>query len=181
MTPLSRLIMTGLFAALSGVLAQLHIPLPFTPVPVTLQTLAPMLAGLLLGPRHGALSQVVYLALGLAGAPVFAGGQGGPGVLLGPTGGYLLGHVAGAWLTGRLATAPWGRPLPRYGAAAAVGGIGGIYAIGVPWLAVVLDLPAGAALAAGALPFLPGDLIKVAAAALLAQRLAHALPGFPPA
>lgn len=173
--------MAGLFAALSGVLAQLHIPLPFTPVPITLQTLAPMLAGLLLGPRYGALSQVVYLALGLAGAPVFAGGQGGPGVLLGPTGGYLLGHILGAWLTGRLAAGSWGRRFPRYAVAAAVGGIMGIYAVGVPWLAVILDLPAGAALAAGALPFLPGDIIKVAAAALLAHRLAHALPGFPPA
>lgn len=181
MMPLNRLIMTGLFAALSGVLAQLLIPLPFTPVPITLQTLAPMLAGLLLGPRYGALSQVVYLALGLAGAPVFAGGQGGPGVLLGPSGGYLVGHVAGAWLTGRLAAGSWGRPLLRFVAAAVAGGIAAIYAVGVPWLAVVADLPAGAALAAGALPFLPGDIIKAAAAALLAQRLAHALPDLPPA
>lgn len=176
MSRLTSLLLTALFAALSGVLAQVHIPLPFTPVPVTLQTAAPMLAGLLLGPRYGALSQVIYLALGLVGAPVFAGGQAGPGVLLGPTGGYLAGHILGAWLTGLLSHMLPGRPLPRFAAAAALGGVAAIYLTGVSWLAHTLDLSWSGAVAAGVLPFIPGDLLKVVVTALLAERLVAAVP-----
>lgn len=173
------LVLVALFAALSGVLAHVQIPLPFTPVPVTGQTLAPMLTGLLLGPRLGAWSQLVYLFIGLAGAPVFAGGTAGPGEFLGPTGGYLLGLVPGAWITGLLAQSYWNRRegrVLRFGVAAALGGVLTIYATGVPWLAYSLNLPFSGAISLGALPFLLGDSLKVIAAAVLAHRLVEALP-----
>ena len=85
------LALAGMMAALTAVLAYIRIPLPFSPVPVSAQTLAVMFAGALLGARLGAFSQLVYVLMGAVGLPVFAGGQGGPAVLAGPTGGYLIG------------------------------------------------------------------------------------------
>jgi biotin transporter BioY len=92
-----------LFAALTALGARVTVPLPFTPVPVTLQVLFPLLAGLLLGSKRGALSQAEYVAAGLAGLPVFAKGGSGLAYLFGPTGGYLLGFIAAAFLVGELA------------------------------------------------------------------------------
>src|SRR5258707_1130777 len=88
------------FTLLSVIGAKIRVPIPFTPVPATLQILPVLLAGLFLGARGGAASQIAYLALGLAGVPVFALPGGGPGYLLGPTGGYLIGFVAAAFVTG---------------------------------------------------------------------------------
>ncbi len=144
--------------------AQVVVPLPYSPVPVTGQTFAVLLAGALLGSRRGLLAVAAYLAQGAAGLPVFAGGTGGAFHFLGPTGGYLLGFLPAAWLVGRLAEAGWDRRLWSAAAAMAAGNML-ILACGAAWL-----LPfAGAdgAVAAGILPFLPGDLLKVALAAAL--------------
>jgi biotin transport system substrate-specific component len=153
------------FALFTGLAAQVRIPLPFTPVPITLQVLAVILSGLLLGPREGFGSQLAYLALILAGAPLAAGAKGGPGVFLGPTAGYLFAFPVAAalvgWLTG---DGRRGRSL-----LAALLGIVVIYLGGASWLAVVLRLTPAAALQLGVAPFLLVDLAKAVIAVLVAH------------
>ncbi len=145
--------------------AQVAIPLPFSPVPVTGQTLAVLLVGALLGSRRGALAVVAYIAQGLAGLPVFAGGAAGLARLFGPTGGYLVGFVAAAFLVGLLAERGWDR---RFGTTVAAMTLGNvvIYAVGATWLAVFVGgLPQ--AWSMGVLPFLPGDAVKIVLAAVV--------------
>jgi biotin transport system substrate-specific component len=138
--------------------SQVSVPLPFSPVPITGQTLAVLLAGALLGSRRGTLCLLLYLAEGAVGLPVFAGGRAGLGHLVGPTGGYLFGFVASAFLIGRLADRGWCRRAPTTVAAMILGNAV-TYAFGLPWLAGVVG--AERALALGLLPFIPGDLLKV--------------------
>ncbi|WP_173924355.1 biotin transporter BioY [Agromyces sp. Marseille-P2726] len=147
-------------------------------VPITLQTLGVMLAGAILGARKGALAVTVYVALGLAGLPILSSGAGGLGVLVGPTGGYLLGFILGAFVIGWLAE----RLTPRLRfwtllVATSVGGILAVYLVGIPWLAAVTGMPVGAAIAAGSLPFLIGDAIKAIVAALVAAGVHRSWPG----
>ncbi len=97
---LKGMIFSALFAALTGAVAWFRIPLPFTPVPITLQTLMVLISGAMLGPYYGALSMIIYLMLGAIGLPVFAGGSSGVAALLGPTGGYLLSYPVAAFVVG---------------------------------------------------------------------------------
>jgi biotin transport system substrate-specific component len=142
--------------------ARVAIPLLFSPVPITLQTAAVVLVGAALGARGGVAAVLAYLAEGAAGAPFFAGGQGGPGVLLGPTGGYLIGFMLSAFVAGSLVEHGWGRgavrPLAAFAAAALA-----VYLVGLPRLASFVG--PDRAIALGLLPFLPGDLVKVVVAA----------------
>lgn len=154
-------------AFLTAAGAKVAIPLPGTPVPATLQTLPVLLAGLVLGSRLAALSQVSYLALGLAGLPVFALPGAGPAYLLGPTGGYLLGSVAGAWLAGALAP-PSRSPGFLRRLAAVTTGIGAIHAAGVVWLALRFSPDTFDAFRAGSFPFIVFDLAKGVLACALA-------------
>lgn len=170
-SPLREYILAALFAALTAVLALLTIPLPFSLVPVTGQSFGVMVAGALLGSRTAMLSQILYLVLGLVGLPVFAGGAAGPGAFVGPAGGYLWGFVAGAFVIGRLMEAHTHPGFPWRVFALAVGGVLVVYVPGVLQLALVADLPLPGALSLGAFPFLPGDILKVLAAALVAQKL----------
>ncbi|MEV1130203.1 biotin transporter BioY [Agromyces sp. NPDC049794] len=147
-------------------------------VPITLQTLGVMLAGAVLGARKGALAVTVYVGLGLAGLPILSGGTGGLGVLVGPTGGYLLGFILGALVIGWLAE----RLTPRLRfwtllIATIAGGILAVYLVGIPWLAAATGMPIGAAIAAGSLPFLIGDVVKAIVAALVAAGVHRAWPG----
>jgi biotin transport system substrate-specific component len=143
--------------------AQITVRLPFSPVPVTGQTLAVLLVGALLGSRRGALSLLAYLAEGLAGLPVFAGGASGIEYALGPTGGYLIGFVAAAYLVGWLAERGWDRRLSTAALAMAVGNVA-IYAFGLSYLAVFAG---DRSLALGLAPFVAGDLLKLALAAIV--------------
>lgn len=145
-------------------LAQLSIPLPFSPVPITGQTLGVLLAGMVLGSRRGAGSMLAYLAEGALGLPVFAGGNSGIPYMLGPTGGYLVGFVAAAWLVGALAERGFDRSLARTFLAFALGSTV-IYFFGLAWL--VRFVPWPETLAAGMMPFLIGDAVKALVAALL--------------
>jgi biotin transport system substrate-specific component len=158
----------SLFGALTAVGAYLIIPLP--PVPITLQTLFLGLAGLLLGGRLGALSQVVYLLLGIIGLPVFAGGKAGLGVLLGPTGGYLFGFVAAAYTIGRLASLRE-RPGFAWLCLCLVAGTAVVYLLGVLQLSLVARLAPLKALTVGVLPFLAGDAVKILLTALVALKI----------
>jgi len=166
----------ALMAAFTAVAAQIAIPLE--PVPFTLQVLAVVLTGLLLGPRYGALAMAIYLLVGAVGVPVFAGFRGGLGILLGDTGGYLLAYPLAAALAGVAAGAVANAPRRR---ALIVGFLWGslalavIYALGATWLAVLAGLSPGAALVAGVLPFVIFDLIKVGLANLVAVAVAPAI------
>lgn len=153
------------FAAITAAGARIAVPLPGTAVPFTLQVVAVLLAGFLLGPRLGAASQVLYVGAGAAGLPVFAAG-GGAAYLLGPTGGYLLVYPIAAALAGYVAER-W-RGLPGLAVAGLVG-LGVIHLGGSAWLAVMVG--PDAAIATGVLPFLPGDFLKLALAAALTVRL----------
>jgi biotin transport system substrate-specific component len=151
-------------AALTAVAAQLRFTMPWSPVPYTGQTAAVLLVGVGLGWRLGALSMLLYLAVGLMGAPVFTGGGHGIEHLLGATGGYLIGFVAAAALVGRLAERGWDRTPGRVVALMLLGNAV-IYLLGVTVLAAVLEMPAGEALWRGAAVFLPWDAFKVVVAA----------------
>ncbi|MBE0415783.1 MAG: biotin transporter BioY [Dehalococcoidia bacterium] len=153
------------FCAVTALCAQ--IAFYIGPVPITGQTFAVLLAGALLGSKRGAISQLTYLGVGAMGAPVFAGWHGGPAVLLGPTGGYLIGFVAAAFVVGFLAERGWDRRFWSMALAMLIGNIV-IYAFGLPWLAFWLDRFAteSSVLSVGLYPFIPGDLFKLVLAAV---------------
>ncbi|MEA3339828.1 MAG: biotin transporter BioY [Chloroflexota bacterium] len=158
----AALILCGsLFIALSAWVA---IPLPFSPVPVTGQTLSVLLVGALLGSRRGSLCLLAYLAEGAFGLRVFAGGMAGLAHLVGPRGGYLVGFVAAAYVTGLLAEREWDRQTGTTLLAMLLGNVA-IYAFGLPWLAIFVGIEK--ALPLGFYPFIAGDLAKLALAALL--------------
>jgi len=152
------------FSLLIGLSAQLAIPLPFTPVPVTLQTLVVLVAGFLLGSWRGALAVLAYLGEGLAGLPLFSAGTGGLAHLLGPTGGYILGFLLAAFVVGWLAERVLAA-LPRAALRPPVAFLAGtavIYLCGATWLGAFVG--AGKAVSLGVLPFLAGDAVKLLAA-----------------
>ena len=153
---------------ITGLAAQIAIPLPFTPVPVTGQTFAVLLCGATLGWRRGFMAQIVYLTEGAMGMPVFAGGVAGAQVFAGPTAGYLVAFPFAAALTGWLAERAWDR---RFLTMMGVMLLGSsvIFALGAAGL--TRFLPASQVFAAGVLPFLPGDLIKTSLAALVFPRV----------
>ncbi len=166
----------ALMAAVTAVAAQIAIPI--FPVPFTLQVLAVILSGLLLGPRYGALAQAVYVLVGAVGVPVFAEFRGGLGVILGPTGGYLVSYPVAAAVAGVAAGAARSASRRRAfltGFLWGCAGLGVIYVFGATWLSVVTDLPFAAALAQGVFIFVPLDLIKVTLAALVAVGAAPAI------
>lgn len=165
-TPTRNLILSGLFAALLALLAQISIPLPFSPVPVTGQMFGIFLAGALLGGRWGAISILVYVLLGATGFPVFHHGQGGLHIVLGPTGGYLWGFVVGGYLLGRVVE-------KKCGLGNLIAGmilcLIATYSLGILQLILLTGLHFKAALLAGAVPFILPDIIKVIAASILSR------------
>jgi biotin transport system substrate-specific component len=170
---LKRMVYAALMAALTA--AGAYIAIPIGPVPIVLQNLFIMLAGLLLGGRWGLISVAVYLLAGAVGLPVFAGGTGGVGKFVGPTGGYLLGFAAAAYLIGLISEIGRGRVVIDVLAMAA--GTLIIYAFGVSWLKVVTGMSFSKAVAVGMLPFLIGDALKIAAAIPIARTLRPLMNG----
>lgn len=168
--PLLGIVYAAMFGAVTAIGAFIAIPLPFSPVPITLQTLFLFLAAALLGGRLGAMSQIVYIALGIIGLPVFAGGKAGFGVLLGPSGGYLYGFVIGAFVSGTL-IALKEKPGAAWIMLSLCAAVVAVYGCGVLQLAAVASLSLEKSLVVGALPFLPGDAVKIAAAALIAVKV----------
>ena len=159
------------FAALISVTSPISIPIG--PVPITLQVFLVYLAASLLGPRYGTLSMLIYLALGAAGLPVFAGLSGGTAVLLGPTGGYLFGFLGASLLGGLVArsrSSRRGADTIRVSASALVSLLV-IYGLGVAWLMNSLHLDIYAGLTFGAIPFIPVDIVKAVVAVPVAVRL----------
>jgi biotin transport system substrate-specific component len=166
-------------AAVVALAAQWEIKLWFTPVPITGQTFAVLLVGASLGWLRGGASLLLYFLVGLAGAPVYAGGEGGWEWVEGATGGYLIGFIFAAALTGWLAQRRWDRQFSSSVAAMLTASVV-IYAFGLPWLAHVANLGVEDTLEAGLYPFVVGDLLKLyLAGALLpgAWRLVERLRG----
>jgi biotin transport system substrate-specific component len=147
-------------AALVALAAQVSIPLPFTPVPITGQTFAVLLVGASLGAPLGVASLVLYWLVGVAGAPVYAEQEGGWETFMGPTGGYLIGFVLAAGVTGYLAQRQWDRRFSSSVTAMLTGSVL-IYACGLPWLASEIDAGLEGTLEAGLYPFVVGDVIKL--------------------
>ncbi len=169
-------ILCALFAALTAVCTFINIPLPFTPIPINLATLAVFLAGGLLGPKYGPLSQIVYILVGAIGLPVFSNYQGGLGVLAGPTGGYLVGYVAAAFLVGQI--------LSRFLklddnkrtniikiVLACIAGMITYFTLGTIWFMFLTNTGLVAALISCVIPFLIGDALKIIAATFLILKL----------
>lgn len=173
-----HLVLTAMCAALTCVLAPLSIPAPGG-VPISLATFSVMLSGLVLGPLQGTLSQLLYILLGAVGLPVFAGFAGGPGVLLGMTGGYIAGYLFLAFFSGlfydRFGRRSRGAGRILSAAAGMVLGTVLLYAFGTAWFMRVTGMDLRASLAACVLPFLPGDALKTAAACVLGLRIDEAL------
>ena len=151
------------FSLLVALAAQVVVPLPFTPVPLTGQTFAVLLTGALLGPRLGAAAMAAYLLEGAAGLPFFRGGAGGYAHLTGPTAGYLFAFPAAAFVTGHLALRGWDRRFLTAAAAMFLGSLV-ILAGGWAWLALASG-DAARAFQLGVAPFLLGDVVKIALAA----------------
>jgi biotin transport system substrate-specific component len=161
---LRDLILITLGTLFVATLAQVKIPLPFTPVPLTGQTFAVLLVAAALGSKRGAVSMAFYIALGAFGLPVFAGGASGMDYLSGATLGYLIGFVLAAYVVGLLAERGLERSVRTSIIPFFVGTVI-IYACGVMWLAVVLG-SFSKSLTAGLVPFVTGDVLKLVAAAL---------------
>lgn len=168
---------TKVYAAMFGALTAVGalIVIPLQPVPVSLQTFFTFLAGTLLGGYAGALSQIIYILLGIIGIPVFAGGQAGIGVLLGPAGGYLFGFIVGAFVIGKIIETRKDAGFVWVLVALLIGDLI-IYAVGTVQLSLVARLSPMKALLTGVVPFLPGDLVKILLAAFLSIKLRRYFP-----
>ncbi|MEA4831417.1 MAG: biotin transporter BioY [Oscillospiraceae bacterium] len=177
-----KIIFCALFAALTAVGAFIRIPIPA--IPITLQTFFVMMAGLLLGPRLGAVSQLAYVAIGLLGLPVFTQG-GGIGYVFQPTFGYLIGFCIGAYITGVIA---YKAPSPSYKRllAANFAGLAVVYIIGMIYVWVINTYYVGTGIGLWALVLhcfilvIPGDIVLCFIAALLAKRLIPAISNILP-
>ena len=151
-------------AALIAAAAQIRIPMD--PVPITGQTFAVLLVGAAYGALRGTSTLLLYVGLGLAGAPVYTGQNSGWEYFTGVTGGYLIGFVLAAAIVGSLAERRWDRRVSSAIAAMLTGSVA-IYAVGLPWLAAVANLDFETTLKEGLAPFVPGDLLKLYLAAAL--------------
>lgn len=168
-----QLTLAGLMTAALCILGPLSVPLPFSPVPLSLTNLAVFFAVYLLRIKGGTVCLLVYLCLGAAGLPVFSSFSGGLGKLAGPTGGYLFGFIFLALIQGFLMNA-----FPGKNAAAVMGMILGMavcYFFGTAWLAIQMSLSFPAALSIGVLPYLPGDALKIIIAAAGGPKLKTAV------
>ena len=186
-TKTTYMALCGLFAALMAICSLISIPLGFTPVPVNLATLGVFLAGGLLGKKYGTIAVTVFVLVGAVGIPVFSEFRGGFSVLAGPTGGYIIGYIVGAFLVGllieKLLPGKTSRPVEGRTrvkellscAFARVIGLIACYLLGTIWFMFTTNTGIWAALISCIFPFLPGDALKITAGAILVQKLRHLL------
>ncbi|HML38308.1 MAG TPA: biotin transporter BioY [Bacillota bacterium] len=159
----AALTLTGLMTAVICILGPLSVPIPVSPVPISLTNLAVCFIAVILGCKKGTISYLVYLLIGFAGIPVFSNFTGGPGKLLGPTGGYLIGFIFMALIAGFFVD-----KFPNRVFLHVFGMILGTvvtYLLGTGWLAYQAHMGFRAALFAGVIPYIPGDIVKIAIAA----------------
>ncbi|MEH2945464.1 biotin transporter BioY [Lachnospiraceae bacterium 56-18] len=164
-----RLVLISMVTAITCVLAPFAIPIPVSPVPISLTNLVLLISVYILGWKDASISYFVYLLLGAAGLPVFSGFAGGPGKIAGPTGGYLLGFIFMTILAGIFVERFSDRRfLTVIGMALATAVA---YAFGTAWLAFQMELPFTAALSIGVIPYLPGDTLKILLAVIIGPAL----------
>lgn len=168
-----RMVLCALFAALTAVCSQIAVPMPGG-VPINLALFSVYMAGTLLGPVWGTASQLVYVLLAAVGVPVLAGFSGGPAVLFGKTGGYVLGYLLAALIVGGLSQ-KWERNVPQL-AITMVLGCTGCYVLGTIWFMVITGASLANAMVWCVLPFLPGDAVKIVLAVILTRQLDRRLP-----
>ncbi len=171
---IQKLTLSALFTALIAILAQVAVPVPFSPVPFTGQVVGVLLAGALLGKRAAVLSVTAYLLLGAAGAPVFSLARGGFYMLTGPTGGYLWGFIPAVFLTALLLE---NKTEPSYyrAASANLAALAAIYLCGAFQLSLIMGYDTAQVLLVGVIPFLPADLLKAALAVFLGRQIRKSL------
>lgn len=167
----------ALFASIMAALGVFPaITLPVIGVPITAQSLGPMLAGGIIGARRGALSMVLFLVLVAMGMPLLAGGRGGFGVFLGPSGGFILSWIVAAFIIGLLVERFWSKlDYVRAFIVCAFGGILVVYILGIPWVAFAAKISLWVAFT-GSLPFIPGDIIKALIASGVIVTVAKSYP-----
>lgn len=174
-----RLVLTAMMTAVTCILAPFAIPVPVSPVPISLTNLVLLISIYILGWKGATVSYLIYLLLGAAGLPVFSGFAGGPGKIAGPTGGYLLGFIFMTILAGIIVEHfPGKRFLIVTGMILATAIA---YAFGTAWLAFQMEIPFTAALSVGVLPYLPGDTLKIIAAVITGPILRSRLQAIYPA
>ena len=159
----------ALMAAVMCILGPISLAIPISPVPISLGTLAIYLASYLLGMKRGTISCLIYLLIGIVGLPVFTGFTGGIGKVMGPTGGYMIGYIFMALICGFFAEKYNGK-IP-FSFAGMILGTAVCYAFGTAWLAIQNNMSFSAALAAGVLPFIAGDLAKIIIVLLIAPQI----------
>ena len=164
-----RIVLIGMMTAVTCILGPLSIPLPFSPVPISFTNLAIYFSLYVLGMKAGTVSYLIYLLLGFVGLPVFSGFSGGVGKLAGPTGGYLIGFIFMAIVSGWIIDRFPGKYLSH--ALGLVLGTIICYAFGTIWLARQLNMTFIAGLGVGVIPYLPGDGLKILAALLVGPTL----------
>lgn len=160
-----QMALIGLMTAVICILAPFSLTIPVSPVPISLGTLAIYFVITVLGMKRGTISTVIYILLGLAGLPVFSNFSGGAGKLFGPTGGYIIGYIFMALICGFFVD-HWKTSIPM-SVLGMVLGTAVCYFFGTAWLAYQLSLTFPTALAAGVIPYIPGDLVKLALAMTL--------------
>ena len=163
---------TAIFTALTAILAQISIPLPFSPVPITFQVMAVYISAIILGSRLGTLSQIIYILVGAIGIPIFVNFQGGLNVVFGPSGGYLISYPIVAFIVGKISD----KSLSYIQSAAVlIASLLLCYGMGVIQLSFITNITIKKALVIGVLPFIPLDVIKITLAYLLGNRVRMAL------
>lgn len=171
-----QLTLIGIMTAVTCILGPMSIPIPFSPVPISFTNLAIYLTAFILGWKKGTISYLIYLLLGLVGLPIFSNFSGGPGKLLGPTGGYLIGFILMAFISGLFIELFHGKVIMYI--LGLILATSAAYLLGTLWLAYQLDLTFYQALMAGVIPYLVGDGIKIAIAVIVGpmirKRLAYA-------
>lgn len=177
MSKVRSMMYIAMFAAIVSVLGFIPpIYFPFTPIPITAQTLGVMLAGSILGAKRGGLSLALFVLIVIAGAPVLSGGRGTLAAIFAPSGGYVLAFPIAAYIIGWLVEKYWEQlKLWKLMIINVFGGLIVIYAIGIPYLSMMTGLPLGAA-ALTNLIYIPGDIIKVILASLLAWKIRTVYP-----
>lgn len=166
---IKNLILVALFSSFISISAYIIIPLPFSPVPITAQSLVVMMAGSLLSVTHATTSVLIFLLLGGIGLPVFSKGQSGFGIIFGPTGGYLIGFLIAAFVISFITRDK--KNFKRFLTANLIGGVLIVYIIGVSWLSISSNIGIEKAILVGAVPFLSGDILKVILASFMGKKL----------
>lgn len=167
----------ALFCAITAALGLLPaVPIPFSPVPVTAQTLGVMLTGAILGARRGALAMLLFMSMVAIGLPLLAGGRGGLAVFAGPTVGFFLAFPLAALVIGWLTSKSWNRlTFVRAWGIDVLGGVLAVYLLGIPFIAIIAKISLIQA-AIGVLAFIPGDVLKAAAAAAITMAVKRGYP-----